>query len=175
MKRSAISARLIVRRVVLVLAIANCPIAGYAEGSVAVNARCGGIEYRLETSSDEPNSKEFAWWDGKVTRHLASHAFLNSSDFRSAQLRQSPPLPGLWDIVLSHTASGASKYAAVANADRERQFSIVVGGKIVQSYAFPPIQKGLNSDGTSAGSFPKGVADRLLNEIRESIGNCARK
>ena len=175
MKWWAIDPRLLMRRAVILLALAIFPVAGYVEGLTADDERCGGIEYRLETTSDEPNSKDFAWWDGTITRRLASHAFLNAFDFRSAQLRPSPALPGRWDISLSHTASGARKYAAVANADRDRQFSIVVGGQIVQSYAFPPIQKVLNADGTSAGSFPKVVADRLLHEIRESIGNCARK
>ena len=167
--------RLTIGRAIIASMLAILPVAARPRDSIAANARCGGIEYRLETTSDEPNSKDFSWWDGRITRRLSGHAFLNASDFRSAKLRPSPPLPGRWDIELSHTASGAKKYVAVGNADRDRQFSIIVGGKIVQSFAFPPVQQGIYAGGTSAGAFPKDVADQLLHEIREAIKACAAK
>lgn len=174
MARIAIASGL--ARTILVSTLAIVPIAGHSNGSAATsNDRCGGIEYRLETTSDEPDSKDFFWWDGKITRRLSGHAFLNASDFRSATLRPSPPLPGRWDIELSHTPGGAKKFVAIGNADRDRQFSIVVDGKIVQSYAFPPMQKDIYADGTSAGAFPKEVAEQLLQRMRAAITACAKR
>lgn len=162
-------------RAIVVAILAVLPVAGHTASSIVGKDYCGGVEYRLETASDDPNSKDYPWWDGATTRRLADHAFLRAADFRSAELRPSPPLPGRWDIELSHTPSGAKKFVTVGNAGRDRQFSIIVGGKIVQSYAFPPIQKDIYADGTSAGAFPKEVAERLVREIREAISVCARE
>lgn len=175
MKSVVVGSRFPLNQVLIAATLAMLPLAGHAATSTAANGRCGGIEYRLETTSDEPGAKEHAWWSGTPTRWLAGRAFLDASDFRSAKLRASPPLPGKWDIELTHTPGGARKYAATGNADRDRLFSIVVNGKIVQSYAFPPAQKTARADGSSAGAFPKEVAERLVQEIRAAISACAAK
>jgi hypothetical protein len=175
MKRTVITSSHPLNRTVFASILALLPVAGHTTGPSIVDDRCSGIEYRLETSLDEPDSKDFPWWDGRITRRLAGHAFLNAGDFRSAKLYASPPLPGLWDIELTHTPEGAKKYVTVGNGDRDLQFSIVVGGRIVQSFTFPPPQKDISGDGTSAGSFPKKVAEQLLHEIREAIKTCSGK
>jgi hypothetical protein len=149
--------------------------AGHVEEIATVDATCRGIEYRLQAAPHEANAGDVAWWDGRTTRRLADHAFLDASQVRSAALRASPPLPGQWDIAIQHTAAGAIAFGAVADDDRERQFAIVVGGSIVQSFAFPPGQKAVHVESTSAGAFPRDVAERLLQEIRTAISACAAK
>jgi hypothetical protein len=175
MKSSVITCSHCLNRTVMAAVLAVLPVAGHSEGPSIDADRCSGIEYRLETGPDEPDSKDFPWWGGKTTRRLAGHAFLNAGDFRAAKLRASPPLPGRWTIELSHTAEGARKYVAVGNGDRDLQFSIVIGGRIVQSFAFPPPQKDIYGDGTNAGLFPKEVAVQLLHEVREAIKTCSEK
>jgi hypothetical protein len=175
MKSSVIACGHPLNRTFIASILAVLPVAGHTTGPSTVSDRCSGIEYRLETSPDEPGSKDFAWWDGKISRRLAARSFLNAGDFRAAKLRASRPLPGRWNIDLSHTAEGARKYLTVGNGDRDLQFSIVVGGKIIQSFAFPPPQKDISGGGTSAGAFPKKVAERLLHEIREAISTRSGK
>jgi hypothetical protein len=156
--------------------VATClalPLLGVAPTALSAEGSCSGVEYRLEARAGEAAAPEVPKWDGRSSRRLAASAFLDASDIRSIKLRPSRPFPGRWDIELSHRRSGARKFAALEDADRARQFAIVVGGQIVQVFAFAPNQRDLYDEGISAGAFPKDVAERLQHEIEQAIDACS--
>ncbi len=143
---------------------------------IALQARPAGagvdtLEYRLEASSGHGPSETFHWRDGSKSLELELHPFLTTSDFQAAKVVSAGlNTPGRYSVELIHTKSGAKKYREVADQDREREFAILVDGKIVQSYAFPPEQKGVYDRGTTIyGPFIKAEAAALVRRINAEI------
>ncbi|MBI1875081.1 MAG: hypothetical protein HYS05_14495 [Acidobacteria bacterium] len=143
---------------------------------IALEARPAGagvdtLEYRLEVSPGQGPSETFQWRDGSKSLELELHPFLTTSDFQTAKVVSAGlNTPGRYSVELIHTKSGAKKYREVADKDRERQFSILVDGKIVQSYSFPPEQKGVHDRGnTIYGPFTKAEAVTLVRRINAEI------
>ena len=97
----------------------------------------GFLEYRLDAISDGPSQK-FTWSDGSKTLDLEPRPFMTISDLARARTSPAPQTPGRYSVELIHTRQGATKFRKVANRDRNRTVSILVDGKIVQGFGFPP-------------------------------------
>jgi hypothetical protein len=136
------------------------------------SASAGVLEYRLEISAPEQGpGQTFKWRNEPKQVELERRPFMTAADFQLAKVIPAGRVaPGRYGIELIHSAAGVKKYRRVADRDRERQFSILVDGQIVQSYAFPPPQKGLYERGnTIYGPFTKSDATALANRINAAI------
>ncbi|MBI5848679.1 MAG: hypothetical protein HZB31_12180 [Nitrospirae bacterium] len=129
------------------------------------------VEYRLESMHGQEPSKTFQWRDGSRSVKTETQPFMAISDFRVARtVPTGRNSPGNYSVELIHTKSGAKKFREVADRDRQRQFSILVDSRIVQSYAFPPAQKKVYDRGTTLyGPFTKTEAASLARRINASI------
>lgn len=161
----------LVRRVFVSLLLLG--LAGHAATLAAQNP-CDDLVYRIEAAPEEAGAQAVPWWDGKSSRRLGP-AFVEASGIRSAKLRPSRPFPGRFDLELSHKRNVGKQFGAAGNAHPGRQFAIVVGGVIVKVYPLPAKGSDMYQGGTSAGAFPKDVADRLLSEAEAAIDGCKGK
>jgi hypothetical protein len=95
---------------------------------------------------------------------------LTISDIARARISPAPQTPGRYSIDLIHTRQGALKFRKVANRDRDRTVSILVEGKIVQGFGFPPQQKGLYDCGAILYVFfSRELASDLADKINAAM------
>jgi len=129
----------------------------------------GFLEYRLEAIQSRPSQK-FTWSDGSKTLELETRPFMTISDISRARISPALQTPQRYSIDLIHTRQGAEKFRNVANRDRNRSVSILVDGKIVQGYGFPPEQKEVYDRGaTIYGPFTLEQATALARKISAAI------
>ena len=158
-------------RTVIVALVAGL-LALQAPGVGAQRGRAATVlEYRLEAVSGAGRSTEtFRWRDGSKSVELEPEPFMTVADVQSATAIPQKMAPGRFSIQLVHTPAGARRFRAVANRDRERQFSIVFDGAIVQSYAFPPPPKDVDDRASQIyGPFSRDEATAIVRAIERAI------
>jgi preprotein translocase subunit SecD len=145
--------------------------AGLAFGALAQDT---GLEYRLKVKEGE--GVPFAF-DHAEEQYFARRPFITAGDFASvtARLSKNPNTPGEWEVVLTHTPAGRMKFRAVANADRSREFCLVLHRRLHLCEAFPPEVKGLYDRGvTVTGNFDRAKAQKLPADMRREITRAKR-
>ena len=141
-----------------------------------VNSHASLLEYRLQAVAGSGPTETFQWHDSAKTVELETRPFLTLSDFQNAKvIPAGTNTPGKFSVEIFHTKTGARKFRETADKDRNRLFSIVFDGKIVQSYSFPPEQmKVHDTDNTIYGPFSHNDAMTIVHRIQEAIGKSRR-
>jgi hypothetical protein len=136
--------------------------------SVSAGADEPGLEYRLNVKDGRP----FQWANDSKEELLSPLPFMTSADFASAVAKKSsnPNTPGDWEVELTHTAVGRTKFRAVADSDRNREYCLLFRSMIWQCAAFPPPMKGVYDRGaTITHSFSRADAEKMAAEIRKNL------
>ena len=136
--------------------------------SVSAGADEPGLEYRLNVKDGRP----FQWANDSKEELLSPLPFMTSADFASAVVKKSanPNTPDDWEVELTHTAVGRTKFRAVADSDRNREYCLLFRSMIWQCAAFPPGVKGVYDRGaTITHSFSRADAKKMAAKIRKEL------
>lgn len=133
--------------------------------TISAYAEEGGLEYRIEKKIGYP----LDWSDGK-TVFFHELPFMTSKDFAKASAvpAKNPNTPGRYDVEISHSVTGRAKFAAVADADRERTYCVIFRNIVRACASFAPPVKAIYN-GSIVFDLPKAEADKLAADINASL------
>jgi hypothetical protein len=131
----------------------------------ACGAAAQGLEYRLE----KERGRAFALPDGK-DKLFHELPFMTGKDFAGASVvaAKNPNVPGTYNVEVRHSVIGRAKFQAVADADRERTYCVIVRDVVRGCSAFaPPVKDTYN--GSIVFGLSKAEAETLARGINAAV------
>jgi len=128
-------------------------------------AAAQGLEYSIEKKIGYP----LDWPDG-TTVFFHELPFMSGRDFARAVVikTRNANAPGTFDVEIRHSATGSTKFRAVADADRERSFCVIFRNTVRTCSGFAPAVKDI-FNGSIIHGFSKADAEKLAGEINAML------